>query len=59
MLFLGDFSDSALKLAAAITVAYSDSEDSETIPVRVVGGSADRMLMTEVHEKGEFKRYMI
>ena len=59
VLFLGDFSDSALKLAAAITVAYSDSEDSETIPVRVVGGSEDRMLMTEVHEKGEFKRYMI
>jgi len=27
--------------------------------VRVVGGSEDRMLMTEVHEKGEFKRYMI
>ncbi len=59
VLFLGDFSDSALELAAAITVAYSDSEDSETIPVRVVGGSEDRMLMTEVHEKGEFKRYMI
>ena len=59
MLFLGDFSDSALELAAAITVAYSDAEDSETIPVRVVGGSEDRMLMTEVHEKGEFKRYMI
>lgn len=59
VLFLGDFSDSALELSAAITVAYSDTEDSETIPVRVVGGSEDRMLMTEVHEKGEFKRYMI
>ena len=59
VLFLGDFSDSALELAAAITVAYSDAEDSETIPVRVVGGSEDRMLMTEVHEKGEFRRYMI
>jgi tRNA U34 2-thiouridine synthase MnmA/TrmU len=59
VLFLGDFSDSALELTAAITVAYSDSEDSETIPVRVVGGSEDRMLMTEVHEKREFKRYMI
>ena len=59
VLFLGGFSDSELKLAAAITVAYSDSEDSETIPVRVVGGSEDRMLMTEVHEKGEFMRYMI
>jgi len=59
VLFLGGFSDSALELAAAITVAYSDSEDSETIPVRVVGGSEDRMLMTEVHEKKEFKRYMI
>jgi tRNA U34 2-thiouridine synthase MnmA/TrmU len=59
VLFLGGFSDSALELAAAITVAYSDSEDNETIPVRVVGGSEDRMLMTEVHEKGEFMRYMI
>jgi hypothetical protein len=59
VLFLGNFSNSALELAAAITVAYSDAEDSETIPVRVVGGSADRMLMTEVHEKREFKRYMI
>jgi len=59
VLFLGDFSDSALELAAAITVAYSDAEDSETIPVRVVGGAEDRMLMTEVHEKKEFKRYMI
>jgi tRNA U34 2-thiouridine synthase MnmA/TrmU len=59
VLFLGDFSDLALELAVAITVAYSDAEDSETIPVRVVGGSEDRMLMTEVHEKREFKRYMI
>jgi len=59
VLVLGGFSDSALELAAAITVAYSDAEDSETIQVRVVGGSEDRMLMTEVHEKGEFRRYMI
>ncbi len=59
VLLSGNFSDSALELAAAITVAYSDAEDSETIPVRVVGGPEDRMLMTEVHEKGEFKRYMI
>jgi tRNA U34 2-thiouridine synthase MnmA/TrmU len=58
-LFLGNFSDSALELATAITVAYSDAEDSETIPVRVLGGSEDRILMTEVHEKGEFKRFMI
>ena len=59
VLFLGNFSHSALELSAAITVAYSDAEDSETIPVRVVGGSEDRMIMTEVHEKREFKRYMI
>jgi tRNA-specific 2-thiouridylase len=59
VLFLGNFSDSALELAAAITVAYSDAEDGETIPVRVVGGSEDRILMTEGHEKGVFKRYMI
>ncbi len=59
VLFLGGFSDSALELAAAITVAYSDAEDNETIQVRVVGGSEDRMLMTGVHAKGEFKRYMI
>jgi hypothetical protein len=59
VLFLGGFSDSALELAAAITVAYSDAEANETIPVRVVGGSEDRMLMTEVHEKREFRRYMI
>jgi tRNA U34 2-thiouridine synthase MnmA/TrmU len=59
VLFLGNFSDSALGLAAAITVAYSDAEDSKIIPVRIVGGSEDRVLMTEVHEKGDFKKYMI
>jgi tRNA-uridine 2-sulfurtransferase len=59
VLFSGDFSDSALKLAAAITVAYSDTDDSEIIPVRVVGNAEEKKLMMKVHKKGEFKRFMI
>ena len=59
VLFSGDFSDSALELAAAITVAYSDADDSEIIPVRVVGNAEEKKLMMKVHKKGEFKRFMI
>jgi tRNA-specific 2-thiouridylase len=59
VLFLGNFSDSALELSAAITVAYSDAEDSETMPVRVVGNSEEKKLVMKVNKKGEFKRYMI
>jgi tRNA U34 2-thiouridine synthase MnmA/TrmU len=59
VLFSGDFSDSALELAAAITVAYSDADDRETMPVRVVGNAEKKKLMVKVHQKGEFKRFMI
>ena len=59
VLFSGDFSDSALELAAAITVAYSDTDDSEIMPVRVVGNAEEKKLMIKVHKKRKFKRFMI
>ncbi|UCF83962.1 MAG: tRNA 4-thiouridine(8) synthase ThiI, partial [Desulfobacteraceae bacterium] len=59
VLLSGSFSNASLELAAAITASYSDGEDSKEIAVRVIGGSEDRMLMTKVHKKEEFKRYMI
>jgi tRNA U34 2-thiouridine synthase MnmA/TrmU len=59
VLFSGDFSDSALELAATITVAYSDADDSETMPVRVVGNAEEKKLMMKVHKKEEYKRFMI
>jgi tRNA-specific 2-thiouridylase len=59
VLLSGSFSNASLELAAAITASYSDGEDSKEIAVRVIGGSEDRMLMTKVHNKEEFKRYMI
>jgi tRNA-specific 2-thiouridylase len=59
VLYLGSFSDASLELAAAITASYSDVEDFKEIAVRVIGGSEDRTLMTKVHKKEEFKRYMI
>ena len=59
VLYLGSFSDASLELAAAITASYSNVEGVKEVAVRVIGGSEDRMLMTKVHKKEEFKRYMI
>ena len=52
-------SNTALKLAAAITVAYSDVGNNESVAVRVTRESDDEILVTPVHDKAEFKRYMI
>jgi tRNA U34 2-thiouridine synthase MnmA/TrmU len=59
VLYSGCFLDASLELAAAITASYSDVEDFKETAVRVIGGSDERMLMTKVHKKEEFKRYMI
>ena len=59
VLLSGVCSDAFLKLAAAITAAYSDVEGHDAVDVRVREGSKDRMLMTRVHNKAEFKCYMI
>jgi tRNA-specific 2-thiouridylase len=59
VLILGHSSDAVLKLAAAITVAYSDVEVGESVAVRVMGASEDTTLMTSAHDKEEFKQYMI
>ena len=52
-------SNTALKLATAITVAYSDVGNNESVAVRVTRESDDEILVTPVHDKAEFKRYMI
>jgi len=52
-------SNTALNLAAAITVAYSDVGNNESVAVRVTRESDDEILVTPVHDKAEFKRYMI
>jgi tRNA U34 2-thiouridine synthase MnmA/TrmU len=59
VLVSGIYSDASVRLAAAITVAYSDVATSESIAVRVIKGSDDRVLRVPVHDKAEFKRYMI
>jgi tRNA U34 2-thiouridine synthase MnmA/TrmU len=56
---LGDCSKKSLELATAITVAYSDTEDSKTAPVRIVGRSGEEIWMTKVYDKEKFRRYMI
>jgi len=58
-LVLGDCSKSSLEIAATITAAYSDTEDSEATPVRIVGKSGEQILMTKVYDKEKFRRYMI
>lgn len=55
----GDCSQASLELATTITVAYSDSEDSESTPVRVIGKMGEKILMTKVYSKEKFRRYMI
>ena len=59
VLVSGDYSNASLKLAAEITVAYSDAKVGENISVRVIGGAGDRMSVTGVRDKAEFRSYMI
>jgi tRNA U34 2-thiouridine synthase MnmA/TrmU len=59
VLMLGDLSQELLELAAAITMAYSDIDDCDSSAVRVIGRDEDRILTTKVHDKEEFRHYMI
>ena len=58
VLVSGVFSDSAVDLAAAITLSYSDVEEGMTCPVRVTG-KEEKILEVMVSEKEKFRRYMI
>lgn len=59
VLISGDLSDACLELAANITAAYSDSDDSEAIAVKVTGKSESRILQAKGRDKEGLKRYMI
>ncbi len=59
VLMLGDFSQVLLDLAAAITVAYSDTDGCDSYGVRVISREGDKMLITNVRGKEEFRQYMI
>ncbi len=59
VLVSGDPSEASLDLTAAITVAYSDARAIEATAVRVIGKGGDRIRMARVHNKEEFRQYMI
>lgn len=56
---LGHCPKKTIELATTITVAYSDAEGSETIPVRIKSKTGERILMTKVYNKEKFRHYMI
>jgi tRNA-specific 2-thiouridylase len=56
---LGHCPKKTLELATTITVAYSDAEGSETIPVRIKSKTEEKILMTKVYNKEKFRHYMI
>ena len=58
-LVLGDCSKKSLELAATITAAYSDAAEREDVPVRVINRTGERLLMTKVRNKIEFRSSMI
>ena len=58
-LLLGDCSKKSLELAATITAAYSDAAEREDVPVRVINRTGERLLMTKVRNKIEFRSSMI
>jgi len=59
VLGLGDFHDASLKLAAAITAAYSDAEEGETTTVSIEAHAEERLLSTIPPEKNNFRRYIL
>ncbi|HBF43145.1 MAG TPA: tRNA 4-thiouridine(8) synthase ThiI [Desulfobacteraceae bacterium] len=59
VLFLGNPSSEALELAAAITVSYSDAEEGNAADVKIIGITGVKIMMSEVRDKAEFRRYMI
>jgi len=59
VLMSGDLSQELIELAAAITIAYSDIDDCDSSDVRVMSRDGDKMLIAKVHDKEEFRHYMI
>jgi tRNA U34 2-thiouridine synthase MnmA/TrmU len=59
VLGLGDFTPECIDLAAAITAAYSDSEEGNETTVRLMEKGKEKMLMSESPDKEDFKKYML
>ena len=59
VLGLGDFSDESIELAAAVTAAYSDSEEGKITTIRLLTGKKEKILMAKSSKKEAFKTYML
>ena len=59
VLGIGDFSDESIALAAAVTAAYSDSEEGKKTTIRLLRGKKEKMLTAMSSGKSHFKKYML
>jgi len=55
----GDFTPESIDLAAAVTAAYSDSEEGTTTTVRLMEKETEKILISKSPSKKAFKKYIL